>query len=76
MDSHGAGAGAPWGFLSSGFSPPFTPLLDLAKWAAAVEIGKGGDPFTRMGFDQSDDGRSRITRARARWLQTTFVNGE
>src|SRR4051794_2763218 len=58
--------------LQRGVASGIAPLLDLAKQAAAVEIGKGGDPLAQIGFDRSDDGQPWITGAIAGWLQTAL----
>jgi hypothetical protein len=48
--------------LERGVAAGIAALLDLPKQAAAVEIGKGGDPLAQIGFDRGDDGRPRIAR--------------
>ena len=58
--------------LQRGVAAGIAALLDLPKQAAAVEIGKGGDPLAQIGFDRGDDGRPRITRAIAGRLQAAF----
>src|SRR5688572_2002716 len=58
--------------LQRGVAAGIAALLDLPEQAAAVEIGKGGDPLTQIGFDRGDDGRPRITGAIAGRLQAAF----
>ena len=58
--------------LQRGVAAGIAALLDLPKQAAAVEIGKGGDPLAQIGFDRGDDGRPRITRAITGRLQAAF----
>src|SRR4051812_3701877 len=58
--------------LQRGVAAGIAALLDLPEQAAAVEIGKGGDPLAQIGFDRGEDGRPRITRAIAGRLQAAL----